>query len=176
MEHSLVMTVLGPDRPGLLATLSETVYSHGGSWLESRLARFAGQFTGILRFDCPDEKHDGLLAALEALDGIEVRVVRELHVPHRIVRKLNFDVHGHHHPGIVRGISGVIARIGGNLEELSTERDAAPQPGHVFFRTVGTVAVTEDVNPEVLASELQALGPDITVSVEPVKTREAQPA
>jgi glycine cleavage system regulatory protein len=170
------MTAIGPDRPGLLALLSETIYSHGGSWFESRLARFAGQFTGILRFDCPDERHDELVAALQSLDGLAVQVVKEVNVPHRIVRRLNFDVHGHHHPGIVRGISAAVARVGGNLEELSTERDAAPQPGHVFFRTIGTVAVTEDTDPASLQSELEALGPDIAVSVEPVTEREPQPA
>lgn len=172
MEHSLIMTAFGPDRPGLLATLSETIYAHGGAWFESKLARFAGQFTGILRFDCPDERHDELIEALNALEDLTVKVVKEVKVPHRIVRKLNFDVHGHHHPGIVRSISSVIARIGGNLEELSTERDAAPQPGHVLFRTVGTVAVTEDFDPADLEQHLQALGADITVSVEPVKERQ----
>ncbi len=170
MDHSLVMTVLGPDRPGLLAELSETIYSHGGSWFESKLARFAGQFAGILRFDCPDEKHDEMLEALGSLENLNVQVVKEVKVPHRIVKKLNFDVHGHHHPGIVRAISSVIAKIGGNLEELSTERDAAPQPGHVFFRTVGTVAVVEELDPQEFELGLQALGADITVSVEPVAT------
>lgn len=171
------MTVLGPDRPGILSTLSETIYSHGGSWFESKLTRFAGQFAGILRFDCPDEKHDELLAALDTLENLNVQVVKEVNVPHRIVKRLNFDVHGHHHPGIVRGISSVMAKIGGNLEELSTERDAAPQPGHIFFRTLGTVAVVEDFDPSELEDKLQALGSDITVSVEPTPSpREPQPA
>ncbi|NIP94623.1 MAG: hypothetical protein GWO24_14740 [Akkermansiaceae bacterium] len=70
-----------------------------------------------------------------------------------------------------------MAKIGGNLEELSTERDAAPQPGHIFFRTLGTVAVVEDFDPSELEDKLQALGSDITVSVEPTpKPREPQPA
>ncbi|MFP6866764.1 MAG: ACT domain-containing protein [Roseibacillus sp.] len=176
MDHSLVMTVLGPDRPGLLANLSETIYSHGGSWFESRLARFAGQFAGILRFDCPDEKHDELLEALTQLENLNVQIVKEVNVPHRIVKRLNFDVHGHHHPGIVRGISSVIARIGGNLEELSTERDAAPQPGHILFRTIGKVAVMEGVDSAQLESMLQALGSDITVSVEQLPATSAMVA
>lgn len=176
MDHSLVMTALGPDRPGILSTLSDTIYAHGGSWFESRLTRFAGHFAGILRFDCPDEKHDELIEALKGIEDLNVQVVKEVHVPHRIVRRLNFDVHGHHHPGVVRGISAVIARIGGNLEELSTERDAAPQPGHQFFRTIGRVAVTEECDPAAFQQELEALGPDITVSVEPVTEQEPQPA
>ena len=166
MDHSLVMTVLGPDRPGLLATLSATIYSHGGSWFESKLSRFAGHFAGILRCDCPDEQHDELIEALNQLEGLNMQIVKELNVPHRIVKHLNFDVHGHHHPGIVRKISSIIAQIGGNLEELSTERDAAPQPGHFLFRTVGCVAVNDDFDSNRLEHMLQDLGSDITVTVE----------
>ena len=159
------MTVLGPDRPGLLASLSETIYAHGGSWFESRLSRFAGHFAGILRFDCADGRHDELVEALNALEGLSLQIVKEVNVPHRMVKHLNFDVHGHHHPGIVRKISSVIAQIGGNLEELSTERDAAPQPGHYLFRTVGRVAVNEDFETDKLTTMLEELGVDITVSV-----------
>lgn len=160
------MTVLGPDRLGILASLSETIYANGGTWLESRLTRFAGHFAGILRFDCPDEKHTDLLAALNNLEDLNVQIVKEVNVPHRIVKQLNFDVHGHHHPGIVRSISSVIARIGGNIEELSTERDAAPQPGHFLFRTIGRVAVMQDFEPAELKRMLQKLGSDLTISVE----------
>ncbi len=166
MDHSLVMTVLGPDRPGLLATLSETIYANGGSWFESRLTRFAGHFAGILRCDCPDERHQEMLDALNTLEGLSMQIVKEVNVPHRIVKHLNFDVHGHHHPGIVRKISSIIAQIGGNLEELSTERDAAPQPGHFLFRTVGKVAVEDGFEIEELERKFQDLGSDITVSIE----------
>ena len=159
------MTVLGPDRPGLLATLSETIYAHGGSWFESRLSRFAGHFAGILRFDCPDERHDELVDALNSLEGLNLQIVKEVNVPHRMVKHLSFDVHGHHHPGTVRKISSIIAQIGGNLEELSTERDAAPQPGHFLFRTVGRVAVNEDFDIAELTGKLEELGSDIMVSV-----------
>ena len=46
MKSYLVMTVLGNDRPGLVRSLADTVASHGGNWLESRMARLAGQFPG----------------------------------------------------------------------------------------------------------------------------------
>ncbi|MDE0593637.1 MAG: hypothetical protein OSB65_00190 [Roseibacillus sp.] len=160
------MTVLGPDRLGILASLSETIYAHGGSWLESRLTRYAGQFAGILRFDCPDEKQEKLLQVLNALEDLKVQIVKESNVPHRIVKPLNFEVHGHHRPGIVRSIASVIARIGGNIEELSTERVAAPQPGHFLFRTIGRVAVMQDFDGEKLERLLQGLGSDLTITVE----------
>ena len=46
--NSLVLTLIGPDRPGLVERVSDVVASHGGNWLESRMAHLAGQFAGKL--------------------------------------------------------------------------------------------------------------------------------
>ncbi len=37
MTSSLVMTVIGPDRPGLVQLVAACVADHGGNWLESRM-------------------------------------------------------------------------------------------------------------------------------------------
>jgi len=49
----LVMTFVGTDRPGLVNAISACVADNGGGWLESRLARLAGQFAGIVRIEAP---------------------------------------------------------------------------------------------------------------------------
>ena len=46
--ESLVVTVIGKDRPGLVESVSAVVEEHGGSWVESRMSRLAGEFAGIL--------------------------------------------------------------------------------------------------------------------------------
>ena len=38
----LVLTLIGPDRPGLVEAVAEVVAAHGGNWLESRMAHLAG--------------------------------------------------------------------------------------------------------------------------------------
>ena len=173
------MTVLGPDRPGLLAKLAETIDAHGGSWFESRLARFAGHFAGILRFDCHDEQHDELLGALNQLDNLSIQVVREVDVPERVTKRLSFDILGNHRPGFMKQIATAITKVGGNIEELSSERDLCPKAGHILFRAVGTVDVVEDFDVSEIVNALEALGSDLSVSVFPedgAEGEEAQPA
>ena len=51
---SLILTVVGPDRPGLVRAIAEAVAARGGSWLESRMARLAGQFAGIVLVEAPE--------------------------------------------------------------------------------------------------------------------------
>ena len=65
MKSYLVLTLLGNDRPGLVNSLADTIASHGGNWLESRMARLAGQFAGIVRIECPSENVDRLLGELQ---------------------------------------------------------------------------------------------------------------
>ena len=43
------MTVIGPDRTGLVETIAGLVTEHGGNWLESRMCRLGGEFQLILR-------------------------------------------------------------------------------------------------------------------------------
>ena len=47
MAASLIVTIVGPDRPGLVNLISDRVTALGGNWLESRMANLAGQFAGV---------------------------------------------------------------------------------------------------------------------------------
>ena len=67
---TLVLTVIGDDRAGLVNALAEAVTAHGGNWERSQLAELAGKFAGIVSVSVPDEKADELAAALRPLAGL----------------------------------------------------------------------------------------------------------
>src|SRR5271169_4227709 len=75
--HDLVLTLIGPDRPGLVEAVAAVIASHGGNWLESRMTRLAGQFAGVLRAELPAERVPDALRALAALEARGVRVTTE---------------------------------------------------------------------------------------------------
>jgi glycine cleavage system regulatory protein len=75
MQVPLVMTIIGPDRTGLVESVARVVADHGGNWLESRMSRLGGEFAGILRIELPVEKRQMLLDALQALQGRGLTVV-----------------------------------------------------------------------------------------------------
>jgi glycine cleavage system regulatory protein len=58
MRDMLVLTVIGADRKGLVQSLSERISAVGGNWEESRMARLAGQFAGILRITVDTHRTD----------------------------------------------------------------------------------------------------------------------
>ena len=47
MGTSLVVTVIGNDRPGIVERLSDVVLAAEANWEESRMARLAGKFEGF---------------------------------------------------------------------------------------------------------------------------------
>jgi len=69
------MTIIGPDRTGLVESVARVVAEHGGNWLESRMCRLGGEFAGILRIELPVEKRQALIDALQILQGRGLTVV-----------------------------------------------------------------------------------------------------
>src|SRR4029453_6131175 len=107
-KTSLVLTVLGSDRPGLVESLARTVAEHGGNWIESRMARLAGHFAGILRVAGVAAKAGAVGAALRALSdaGRESIVPPDATAaPASSAPLVQLDLVGQDRPGIVREIS-----------------------------------------------------------------------
>jgi glycine cleavage system regulatory protein len=57
-------------------------------------------------------------------------------------------------------------RAGGNVEVLNSDLESAPHAGHPVFHATGAVAVPEDFDETALLAALEALGPDLAVSLE----------
>ena len=77
MSTSLVLSVIGQDRPGLVESLSQTLSAHEASWQESRMSRLTGRVAGILRVSVPAARaeHPGIIHQVaEALAVLDINV------------------------------------------------------------------------------------------------------
>jgi glycine cleavage system regulatory protein len=175
----LVLTLIGPDRPGLVEAVAQVVASHGGNWLESRMAHLAGQFAGILRVEVPDEKAEAVLASLAALEERGLRVVGEPSQQARQAtpgRSLSLELVGLDRPGIVREISQILVQGGANVEELATDRSSAPMSGEMLFHAKAKVRMPADGDLGTLRSALERLASDLLIEIRLVETAlEAKP-
>ncbi len=169
MSTFLVLTVSGPDRPGLVETLSQAVADHRGSWLESRMARLSGHFAGVLRVSVPEEQVDALTHTLRSLEteSLQVSVVRSELIPPVVDgRKLRLEILGSDRPGIVRDISQALADRGINVDELRTEIMSAPMSGEMLFLANAELLIPEDLNLDLLRKDLEALAHELMVDVD----------
>ncbi len=164
----LVLTLIGPDRPGIVEAIAEPIAAHGGNWLESRMAHLGGQFAGILRVEVPDDRASDLVEALRRLEQRGLRVTVEAGprpAPARARRLLVVDLVGLDRPGIVREISHVLAERGVNIEELITDRSAAAMSGEMLFRSRARVNVPAQVDAAELRARLEKVAADLMVQV-----------
>jgi len=165
---SLVLTLIGPDRPGLVELLSQTVVAHQGNWVESRMARLSGQFAGILRVELPTAQAGAFTSACEALRTVGLGVVV---APSNAVaeafprRQLLLEVIGHDRPGIVREVAQLLASRNVNVEELITGVESAPMSADLLFRAKARLAVPEGLSQDDLARLLEPIGNELMVDI-----------
>ena len=168
MQRTLVMTVIGPDRTGLVDSIAGLVTEHGGNWLESRMSRLGGHFAGILRVEVPQENEPSLVAALQRLESRGLTVVVHPDEPkaaRQSARLSVLEIVGQDRPGIVRQISSALARHGVNVEELTTECASAPMSGETLFKARAHLFVPPACDLGVLRRELEAIAADLVVDV-----------
>jgi len=168
MLATLVMTVIGADRPGLVKLLATCVADHGGNWLESRMCRLGGQFAGILSVEVTEERADELTRELARLDADGLRVI--IHTEMRVAAPTHgavatLEVVGHDRPGILRSVSSVLAAHGVNVEELASERVSAPMGGGTLFQARATVVVPVGGNLSAVRADVEKIATDMMVDL-----------
>ena len=108
MAGHLVLTVIAPDRPGIVEALSQIVSDHGANWLGSRMARLAGEFAGIVEVSAPEARVAALREALTTLESeglrIQVGKSRGGEAGPENWRTLHRELVGNDGPGFVREI------------------------------------------------------------------------
>jgi glycine cleavage system regulatory protein len=164
---TIILTVIGTDRPGLVSDLSAPVNAHGASWERSQMSRLAGKFAGIVLVAVADERLDALVADLMALkaQGLQVTLERTDEPVERESLRLHLELLGADHPGIVAEISASLAARGVSIEELSTDVREAPMAGGTLFEARAVLKAPPAASTEALRSMLEGLADELMVEI-----------
>ncbi len=120
----LAVTVIGDDRPGIVAAVTDVLAQVGGNVEDASMTILRGHFAMMLVLGCPAPitSVELALAPIAERLGLVVAIreltdVAQLASPgaHYVV-----TVHGADRPGIVAAISGCVARHRGNVTDLTT--------------------------------------------------------
>lgn len=166
MDTTLVLTLIGDDRPGLVENLSRVISTHGGNWLESSMAHLAGKFAGILRVSVPPGQAQALQTALDALPALKVIAETAPEVPaSRPGRRLRFNLVGQDRIGIIREVTAVLVRHGVNVEGLSTHTESAPMSGETLFHASAELLAAPSLDPLELQRDLEQISHELMVDI-----------
>ncbi len=168
MATSLVLTILGDDKPGFVEVLANAVTANGANWLESRMTHLAGKFAGIVHIEAPEQELSAVSAALKALSSKNLQIVVEQ--SGTVSAAGNHSAHileltGSDHPGIVHDFTRVLAGRKISIQELTTDTDSASMAGGKVFRATAVIHVPETVDLADLQNDLEELANDLMVDI-----------
>ena len=163
----LVITLIGPDHPGIVDAVSKVVAANGGNWLESRMAHLAGKFAGVLCVEVADEQASALERAIGQLSASGLHVMVERSAPSDVASRQNIEIEllGLDRPGLVHEVSELLVTHRINVEDLSTDRPAAAMSGSRMFHAHLRAAVPDGVNMTELHHGLERLAADLMVEI-----------
>lgn len=159
------LTVTGKDKIGLVEALADQIQQRGGNWLESRLCRLGGQFAGIVRVEfsgAPEslpEKVESLRCSWELMPEDELLEQREQSTAK--IHILAAD-----RPGLVKGISRLLAAAGANVEEVESRVRSAPFSGEQMFDANYLVSFPPGADRSRLASQLESLAEELMCDID----------
>ena len=165
MSVSLVLTVIGDDRPGLVGQLSAAISKHDGNWLESSMSHLAGKFAGIVCVAIEDSHLDALKTELASLQGLRINAEVSESTSVLASRRLTLALVGHDRIGIVREVSQVLARHAVNVEELHTHTASAPMSAEILFHATAELTASPDLDSSTLVRELEQISNDLMVDI-----------
>ncbi|MBU1377874.1 MAG: amino acid-binding protein [Alphaproteobacteria bacterium] len=160
---TLILSVVGSDRPGLTQALAGAVLSAGGNWLESHLSRLGGLYVGSVRVELAADGVEALRAAVRAVDaqGLEVRIAPAVEVADATGETIRFGLVGQDRPGIVHQVTAVLSGLEVNIEAFDTAVAAEPHSGAPLFRMTARLRLP----PALRAADVQAALEDISAEI-----------
>ena len=161
--NELAITVIGPDRTGIVADLAEALSAVGANLTDSTMTRLRGHFAMTLICTGPDAAAVERALAPISADGrllTSVRAVRPEVDAAAGGEPYLVSVHGADRLGIVAAVTRVVAEAGANITDLTT-RLAGPL--YVIVAEVDLPPGAADDLAVRLATAAAELGVDVTL-------------
>lgn len=165
MDVSVIMTVVGSDRPGLTRAIADAVYAAGGNWLESHLSRLGGKYVGSVLVELPESRLTELEKAASAIDavGLSVAILPSAREAERRGEALSIEIVGQDRPGIVREVTTVLAGLEVNIEAFTTTIEGSAWSGAPLFRAKARLFIPDGLSSDQVREALETISGEIMV-------------
>jgi glycine cleavage system transcriptional repressor len=170
MQRNFVLTLSGPDRIGIVESVTRLLLDRGGNVETSRMARLGGEFAILMLVSLPAERLAGLDEDLESLtaQGYKVTTTQaeqthaEAHpgwLPYRI------EVQGADHEGIIHEVAHYLSQHNINIESMDSETTPAPISGVPLFTMIAHVVIPPNLSDQDWEAGLEDIGSQMNLEV-----------
>ena len=144
----MVLSALGPDRPGIVKEISSVIHKAGGNLEDSRMAILAGDFAVIVLFSASDAVV-GIIK--EKCRVLEEKLSLEIHLKETVKSEVDstsklfdFEATGVDQPGIVHAVSSILAEFDTNVVSLESRLSHAAFYGTAMFTVRAELQIRSD--------------------------------
>lgn len=124
MSHWYILSLVGKDRPGIVAHVTQALYDGGCNLGEASMIRMGDSFTIMMMV-----RHEGNIHSLQQLlstvadsMGLHIHIDRmNGHLHHHVEPDVQITVYGADRPGIVAHVTGALAEAGLNIVNLESD-------------------------------------------------------
>lgn len=166
----VVITAVGPDRPGIVGDLSGYLHERHANILDSRMVNLRGHFALLLLLEATAEAMPRLregLPALAAKMGLTLSTTEQtLAAAPRAGLPMRLKTYSMDQPGIVSGLSALLQKHEVNIEELETRQESGAFMGAPLFILDARITVPPTISVRTLRAELERLADSLNCDVD----------
>jgi glycine cleavage system regulatory protein len=162
----MILTLIGKDKPGLIESLAQKVYTLGGNWLASNFSYMAGHFAGFAQVDVPEDKHQTLLNFLQQHPDLTIHSVSVEPQTNNDYNIAEIEIMGNDKPGIVQELTATLNRFNINIMKFESSCQSAPNWGSLLFKANAVVSIPPDFDVALLSDALEDIANDLVVDVQ----------
>lgn len=166
----LVISAVGPDRPGIVGEITAHLHAAGGNILDSRMVNLRGEFALMILLDVIDSAAGSLSDSLPATGkgmGLNLFVTPQVATPTRVDGlKYRLKTYSLDQPGIVARLTNLLRQHAINIEDLVAHQESAAFAGSPLFVTQMRVTIPKSVPVRKLRSDLETLCGELNCDVD----------
>jgi glycine cleavage system transcriptional repressor len=169
MSHELVVTAVGPDRPGIASDFTGHVHAAGANLADSRMVNLRGHFALLALVEGEPGALESLKGRLRAASSALGLTFEFSAAPRADARKgvpFRLKTYSMDQPGIVHKITTFLREQHINVEELETRLESAPFMGTPVFTMEIVMLVPATSNVKALRHALEELGDTLNCDID----------
>ncbi len=171
--HSLIISAVGSDRPGIVSEISGVITSHGGNIEKSRMTRLGSDFTIIMLVTVDPKWEESLVVALQTIQELSITtkgteantVIAGENCKDTAGENCQISLSGADNEGIVKVLSKYLEEKSINIIEMDTHISQAPISGSPLFNLNAAVSIPGEIDERDIQSDLSQIAQDLGVEI-----------